>query len=224
MGDAVSFWLFGVAALFVGYALVSKRLSTTVITGPIVFVTVGFLLSSAGFGLIDVESTDRSVVVLLEATLAIVLFSDAAVINSATWREEAFIPARLLIFGLPLMIAIGMGVAVLLFTDLGIWEAGLIAAILAPTDAALGQAVVSNPRVPRRIRQGLATESGLNDGIALMAVLVFLALAEETFVGDAGSVLHFVGTELGLAAVVGIGVGWIGGMLVVRSTEKGWVS
>ncbi|MGI9666762.1 MAG: cation:proton antiporter [Acidimicrobiia bacterium] len=219
------YWLFAIAALYVAYGLFSKRLGTTIVTGPMIFVTVGFVLSSAGLGVIDAESGDHIITILLEATLAIVLFSDAAVINSTNWRKEAFIPIRLLVIGLPTMIIIGLAVAAVMFTELSIWEAGLIAAILAPTDAALGQAVISNPRVPRRIRQGLATESGLNDGIALVAVVVFLSAAQEALAGgSAGALLHFLASEILLAAVVGIGLGWLGGKAIVYSTQRDWVS
>ena len=170
----MSIWLGVVGALFVLYALGSKRLSTTAITGPMLFVTAGFLLGSAGLGVLETEPTDERITILLEATLAIVLFSDAAVINSSNWREEAYIPGRLLLIGLPITVVFGAVVAAGVFPALGIWEVGLVAAILAPTDAALGQAVVSNKRVPQVVRQGLGTESGLNDGIALTFVIIFL--------------------------------------------------
>ena len=218
-------WLIIASALYFVYALVSKRLSTTAITGPMLFVAAGLALGTGGFDIVEAESTDQLITILLEATLAIVLFSDAAVINSTDWRREAFIPGRLLLIGLPLTIAVGLVVAALMFTDLSFWEAGIVAAILAPTDAALGQAVISNPRVPQRIRQGLATESGLNDGVALTAVLIFLAGAEESLTGGSlWNLLGFFGNEVVLAAIVGIGIGWFGGRALVAVHRKGWIS
>jgi NhaP-type Na+/H+ or K+/H+ antiporter len=126
---------------------------------------------------------------------------------------------------MPLTIALGVGTAVILFTGLGIWEAALIAAILAPTDASLGQAVISNPRVPQRIRQGLNVESGLNDGVVLPLVLIFLGAAEEAATsGSAGEVLSFIGQEILIAAVVGIGIGWVGAKAILAATHHGWIS
>jgi NhaP-type Na+/H+ or K+/H+ antiporter len=221
----MSYGLFAVAILFVIYGLISKRLSTTAVTGPMLFVFAGVLIGSSGFGVIDAEATDRSISLVLEATLAIVLFSDAAAINSSNWREEAFVPGRLLVAGLPLTIFIGLVAAAAMFTELSYWEAGIIAAILAPTDAALGQAVISNPRVPRLIRQGLATESGLNDGIALTFVVIFLGGAEEALTGGSlGTLLSFLGQEILAAAAIGIGIGWIGATALVAAARRDWVS
>ena len=220
----MSFWLFAVAGIFVVYALISRRLSTTAITGPMVFVTAGLIIGTDGLDLLD-KPNPEAVTTLLEITLAVVLFSDANAINSTAWRTEAFVPGRLLLIGMPLTIALGVGTAVILFTGLGIWEAALIAAILAPTDASLGQAVISNPRVPQRIRQGLNVESGLNDGVVLPLVLIFLGAAEETATtGSLGDVLSFIGQEILIAAVVGISIGWVGAKAILAATHRGWIS
>ena len=218
-------WLFAVGTLFFLYALLSKRLSTTIITGPMLFVTVGLIIGSSGAGVLDVEIDHEGIILLFEATLAVVLFSDATAINSSNWRKEAAIPGRLLSWGLPLTIIFGLAVALVMFTELDLWAAGLIAAILAPTDAALGQAVISNPRVPQAIRQGLNVESGLNDGIALPIVLVLLAVAEESASGGSfGTLLSFIGQEIFIAAVVGIAIGWIGGTALVQAAKRDWVA
>jgi NhaP-type Na+/H+ or K+/H+ antiporter len=221
----VTFWLFAVAGVFVVYALFSRRLSTTAITGPIVFVTVGLIVGSPGLDILETTPDSEAVTTLLEITLAIVLFSDANAINSTAWRQEAFVPGRLLLVGMPLTIVFGLAAAVALFTDLGIWEAALIAAILAPTDASLGQAVISNPRVPQRIRQGLNVESGLNDGVVLPLVLIFLGAAEESATSSSvGDVLSFIGQEILIAAVIGISFGWLGAKAILASTRRGWIS
>jgi NhaP-type Na+/H+ or K+/H+ antiporter len=159
-------------------------------------------------------------------TLAVVLFTDATKINASNWRAEAFVPGRLLTWGLPLTVLFGAAVAAVMFTSLGIWEAALIGAILAPTDAALGQAVVTNPRVPQRIRQALNVESGLNDGIALPLVLVFLAAAEETSQGGGslGGLLSFLGQEILVAAAIGIVFGWLGSKAVIHANNRQWIS
>ena len=221
----MTFWLFALSALFAVYALFSRRLSTTAITGPMIFVTAGLIIGSDGLNILEAEPNSEAVTVLLEITLAVVLFSDANAINSTAWRREAFVPGRLLVMGMPLTIILGLAAAVILFTELGIWEAALIAAILAPTDASLGQAVISNPRVPQRIRQGLNVESGLNDGVALPLVIVFLGAAEESATtGSIGEVLSFIGQEILIAAVIGIGFGWVGAKAILTATDRGWIS
>jgi len=221
----VSLWLFVVAGVFVVYALFSRRLSTTAITGPMIFVTAGLIVGTDGLEVLDGSPSSEAVTTLLELTLAVVLFSDANAINSTAWRNEAFVPGRLLLVGMPLTIALGLGTAAIMFTDLGIWEAALIAAILAPTDASLGQAVISNPRVPRRIRQGLNVESGLNDGIVLPLVLIFLGAAEESATsGSFGELLSFIGQEVLIAAAIGIGFGWLGAKAILAATHHGWIS
>ena len=105
-------------------------------------------------------------------------------------------PMRLLCIGLPLTIASGTVVAVALLSDLELWECAIVAAVLAPTDAALGQAVVTNPALPLRIRQGLNVESGLNDGgsVPFLTLFIGLAAAEE---GLGGGWLRFAVEQIG---------------------------
>ncbi len=118
-------------------------------------------------GLVELDTEQEVVQTLAELTLVLVLFSDATRIHLKTLRREYHLQLRLLAIGMPLTILLGTLLAAILFDHLSFWEAAVVAAILAPTDAALGRAVVSSPRVPVRIRQALNVESGLNDGIAL---------------------------------------------------------
>lgn len=215
-----------VALSLIGYALVQRRLATTIVTGPMVFVVLGVLASSDVLGIIEVDSSDAIVGivnVLFQGTLALVLFTDAAALNVSAWRKDSELPMRLLGIGLPLTIAFGAVMAAVLFTNLNFWEAAMIGAMIAPTDAALGAVVISNPRVPERIRQALDIESGLNDGVSLPFLLIFMALASKAE-GTAGvRVLEtFVG-EIGIAVVVGLVVGATGAWLLVRSSNAGWV-
>ena len=139
--------------LFVIYALISRWLARSSITGPMLFTAAGLIGAWDIFGRAPIEAFDMllesgTVQVLLESTLVILLFSDAVLIDFRAVRAEATIPSRLLGIGLPLTIAFGTVGAMLLFPDLGFWPAAVIAVILAPTDAALGQAVVANRAVP----------------------------------------------------------------------------
>ena len=213
-----------IALAVMGYALVEHRLVTTVVTGPMIFMTLGFLAGNRGFDIIDPRSllSIEAIDAFLVATLTLVLFTDASALHFSSWRRDADIPGRLLGIGLPLTIAFGWVVAALLFTDLSVWEAGMISVVLAPTDAALGQAVISNPRVPERVRVGLNIESGLNDGVALPILLILIAVAEQAE-GSPALARIFV-EEIVIAVAVGLVVGVVGGRLLVRSKRSGWLS
>ena len=209
------------AAAFALYALVSRRLVTTPLTGPMLFVLFGLLIGPSGLGIMSGTGNHHVATVTFEATLVLVLFTDAMAVNRGSWRSEVALPARLLGIGLPLTIALGWLLAAAMFGRLSIWEAAIVATILAPTDAALGQAVVSNPRVPEVIRQALNVESGLNDGIVLPILLVFLALAEHA-TEHTVFVVVFLKAVL-LAAGIGVAVGWAGAWTVIRLAKRGWI-
>lgn len=213
-------WELAILAGFViGYGLIAVKIDQVGLTGPIVFVGFGLLVGNDGLGLVTLGLEDEAVVLLVEATLGVLLFSDAMRIDLTRLRSEAEIPVRLLGVGLPVTIVAGTLVGLLLF-DIDLWEAALLAAILAPTDAALGQAVMTNASVPGRVRQSLNVESGLNDGIALPAVTVFLALAAAT--EQSGSWARFLAEQIGWGVVVGLAVGACGGWLVTRFSLRGW--
>jgi NhaP-type Na+/H+ or K+/H+ antiporter len=212
------------AVFVLAYSLVSRRLQTTLVTGPMLFVAVGILAGPAGFDLLDLSMGEGLVQVLAEATLVLLLFTDAIRIDLARLRTQIQLPARLLGIGLPLTVVLGAIAAALLFPDLGVWQAALLAAVLAPTDAALGQAVVSNPRVPVKVRQALNVESGLNDGIMLPVIAVFLALAAAGI--DLETPAHwvrFAAAQIGFGVVVGAAAGWGGGKLIHAFAERNWI-
>ena len=211
------------AALVVAYGVVSRRLASTLITGPMAFVAAGLLLGDGGLGVLELGLDEAGVHILAEATLVLVLFVDAIQIKLPRLVHEAQLPARLLTVGLLGTVLLGTAAALLLF-ELGLWEAALLAAILAPTDAALGQAVVTNRAVPVRIRETLSVESGLNDGIALPLVTVFLGLAaEEEAALSARSILSFVSAQLGVGVLMGVAVGLVGGLVIERAANRGWI-
>jgi len=143
-----------IAAVVVAYAVVSRRLDRTPVTAAIFFVSLGLLFGSKGLGLIDLGSRSEAVRLLAEVTLTLVLFADASRIDIGALRREYAVPLRLLGIGLPLTILAGWALAAGLFGKLSLGEALLLAIILAPTDAALGQAVFIDARLPSRIRQG----------------------------------------------------------------------
>jgi len=219
----MSSWALAViAGVVVVYAVLSRRLDRTPITAALFFVSCGLLFGNKGLDWIDVGAKSESVRVLAEATLTLVLFADASRIDVAALRREYLVPARLLGIGLPLTILAGWGVAGGLFGQLSLGEALLLAIILAPTDAALGQAVVTDPRLPSRIRQGLNVESGLNDGICVP--LLFIALAISDAEADATSVhgaLVLVAEAIGYGTLFGVLCGVGGGLLLRYGRERG---
>ncbi len=200
------------AAIVFGFALVSRRVERLEVTAPMAFIAAGMLLGASHV----VSSSLNTEFLLLVGTIALVLvlFTDASRINISLFRVNAELPARLLIIGLPLTIAAGAAIAALLFTNLTIWQAAIIGAVLAPTDAGLGQAIVTSERVPIRIREALNVESGLNDGGSVPFLLVFLALAAIQEGVEPPSFWTVAAEQIGIGVIVGILVGVVGGWLI----------
>lgn len=213
-----------VGGLF-SYALISGRLSGTIITGPLVFIIFGFVIGAGGFNIAKLDVGHSAIHLIAEFTLILVLFIDASRIDLKTVGRDHNLPARMLIIGLPLTIVAGAIIASLLFPAFSFWEAALLAALLAPTDAALGQAVLSAEVVPVRIRQAINIESGLNDGLALPAVLLFAALASaEHGTSDAGEWFRFAAMQLTLGPLTGVVVGFAGARLLDSAAEHRWAN
>jgi NhaP-type Na+/H+ or K+/H+ antiporter len=210
-----------VAAALLGVAAVSGRIAGTPITAAIVFVAVGLLVGPEVFGGIDLASSSPTVRTLAEGTLALVLFCDASRIDLGQLRRGVGVPVRLLGIGLPLTIALGAVAAAIVFGPLTIWEAVVLAVVLAPTDAALGQAVVTEPRIPPRIRQGLNVESGLNDGICVPLLFAAVAVADvESEISGGRSAVTLLLEEIGYGVVGGVFAGLLIAAIVVYGTRR----
>jgi sodium/hydrogen antiporter len=213
------------ATVVFAFGLVSRRLEGTVLTAPLVFVAAGVLLGPAGLGIAEFALDEHTVLLLGEIALAIVLFTDAARNDLSVLRQNEALPLRLLGIGMPLTIALGTAIAALVLTDLTFWEAAIVGTVLAPTDAALGQPVVSNPRVPVRVRQALNVEAGLNDGLSVPFLALFLTLAEAEEEHLSASVwIRFALEQVGFGVLVGVGVGLVGGWLVSLASRRGWMT
>ncbi|MFK0235325.1 cation:proton antiporter [Streptomyces vinaceus] len=207
-------------AVVVGYGAFSRRLSTTVLSGPLVFVLCGLAIGPLGLDLLSAHRDLEVTRTLLESALVLVLFTDAAAIRLRDLRREEFLPLRLLVVGLPLTMALGWLLAWPLLPGLTVWELALVAIVLAPTDAALGQQAFSNERVPALVRGGLGVESGLNDGLALPFFVLALAAAGESE-GHPGVVVTFLRALL-LSGAIGIAAGWAGASVLRWSAARGW--
>ena len=202
----------------VGLTMIAKRLSSTVLTAPMIFIAFGWLLSETG--LMPHGDAEHILHFVAEIALIFLLFIDAAQINLDALRKQHTWPVRMLLIGLPLAIVLGTLSAWVFLPGWPIVAVALVASILAPTDAALGQVVVTNPIVPDRVRRALTVESGLNDGLALPAILLFASLAARAAGADDTNWLLFAAKQLMLGPLVGIVAGLVGGSLLIRAYER----
>lgn len=214
--------LFLMCLVTVMYCMVAHRLSSTVLTAPMIFIALGSVLSIGG--LVPVETSETLLHPVAEVALVILLFLDAAQIDLSALRVRHTWPMRMLGIGLPLSIVFGTFAAIILFPDWPFAAAALIASILAATDAALGQAVVTNPDVPVRPRRALTVESGLNDGLALPAVLFFASLTVAETTQEGSDWIVFAALQLVLGPLVGAAVGAMGGLIFLRATAINFTS
>jgi NhaP-type Na+/H+ or K+/H+ antiporter len=208
-------------ALILLYSLVSSRIERTKLTSPIVFTGAGMLMLLVLPALREQQANIEVFMKVAEAGLVLLLFTDASRTDLQALKSMRNLPARLLSVGMLLTILLGALGALVVFRQLSVLEAGILAAILAPTDAGLGQIIVNSPRVPMKIRQALNVEAGLNDGLSVPFLLFFMALAGS----DAGgaSLTCFIVEQLGYGVLVGVGIGLVGGVLLSLAHRKNWM-
>jgi sodium/hydrogen antiporter len=212
-----------VAALLIGYATVSRRLEGLNVSGAMFFTTAGLLVGPV-LGLLELQVHGEQVKLLAEITLTLVLFADASRISLRALRHEFAVPLRLLAIGLPLTIIAGALIGAAVIPGVSVAEALVLAIVLACTDAALGQAVVSDERVPSRIRQGLNVESGLNDGLCVPLFFIAIAIA-ETDAGTASSqsASQLVFEQIGYGLIGGVAAGALGAVALQLGTRRRWI-
>ena len=211
-------------SLFLLYSLLSRWLERTMLTAPILFTVAGMAMSPV-LPVLKRTGLDENIYLrIAEAGLVLLLFTDASRTDLKLLRSLKNLAARLLSIGMLLTIVLGAAAAKLVFPQLSIWEAGILAAILAPTDAGLGQVIVSSRRVPLRVRQALNVEAGLNDGLSVPFLMFFMALAAARIEGPAASLAQFIGQQLGLGLFVGVGIGLAGGWLLDLARRREWMA
>lgn len=214
-----------VALAVLAVAAVSRRLYGTPVTPAMVFVACGLIVGPQALDGMDLSSGSATVRALAEATLTLVLFTDASRIDLGHLRRSVGVPLRLLGIGLPLTIALGAAVAALLFGGLSLGEAVIVGVVLAPTDAALGQAVITEPRVPFRVRQGLNVESGLNDGICVPLLFAAVAAADvESSLAGGRNAVELLLEEIGYGALAGAAAGALIAAIVSAAGRRGLIS
>ena len=190
------------------------------------FTGVGFILGPDGLGVLHINISGEGLRLLAELTLAMVLFTDAASADLTVVRRNLGLPERLLGIGLPLTIVLGFLLAAIVFPSLEVLEIALLAAMLAPTDAALGKPVVTNRAVPAVMREALNLESGLNDGICVPIAVLLLGLAVGTQIEGATAVhvARVVIEEIGIGAAIGLALTWLTTFDVALCRGRGWIS
>jgi sodium/hydrogen antiporter len=205
-----------------GFAMIAKRLSSTIVTAPMVFLLLGYIVSMTD--ILPSEEAEVGLHLVAEITLIVLLFLDAAQIDLVALRRRHVWPVRMLAIGLPVSMALGTLVAIPFLPGWPLAGVALVAAILAPTDAALGQAVVTNPIVPERVRRALTVESGVNDGLALPAVLLFASLTAMAMSGGSLDWALFGAQQLLLGPLAGVVVGLAGGKLLLMAKDHNFTS
>ncbi|UJA19552.1 sodium:proton antiporter [Thermoleophilia bacterium SCSIO 60948] len=214
-----------VALALLAVAAISRLLSGTPVTAAMVFVAGGLLVGPELLGGVELEETSSTVRALAEATLAIVLFSDASRIDLRQLRPQVGVPVRLLGIGLPLTIIAGTLLAAVVFESMSFGEALILGVILAPTDAALGQAVVTERSVPARVRQGLNVESGLNDGICVPLLFAAVAAADiESGIAEGRSAATLLAEEIGFGILAGLVAGALAAALLLWASRRGLIT
>ncbi|ASP39246.1 hypothetical protein CHH28_11410 [Bacterioplanes sanyensis] len=209
------------AALF-GYGLIARKIEKEDITAPMLFVALGIIVGPLMLGWVEPSLASTGLQRIAELTLALVLFTEASQIErQQLWRYEAY-PIRLLAIGLPLTVVCGAVVA-FYWLQLDWYTAAILAVILTPTDAALAQSIMNKRQFDEQLRHSIAVESGLNDGIALPILLLFLALLAAAGEQDAWRWADFIGTQLILGALLGIAAGRLGGMLIDHAILHHWM-
>ena len=193
-----------IALAMLVYCIYSAKISAVGITMPMVFLALGVVMGFGGSAISVSSATTFHH--LAEVTLALLLFADATTLRRDALTRIGPQTKRMLFLGLPLAIVIGAVVNLIVLPHWPIWQAFLLAALLAPTDAALGQSIRSNERIPQTLRDAMNAESGLNDGLALPFVIFFAGLAAgevDPSLGD-GALVMLVATQIGIGAAVGL--------------------
>lgn len=208
------------------YNLFAEKIEKTAINGPLLFLIFGVAIGPLFLDVFDITIDNESYMTLAELALALVLFTDASNTNMSVLKKNIKVPSKLLLIGLPITILFGYWVGVVIFDGFGWIELAILATALAPTDAALGKSVATNPSVPSKIRESLNVESGLNDGICVPVLLLFMAMFSSSTSGSIDfefSIGLFL-KEIGYGVLVGVVITFIASKLIKYSAARKWIN
>src|SRR3954452_17495081 len=200
-------------------ALIAGLAHRTFLSLTALFVVAGFVLGRGGLKVLEFDPHSGFVEVLAVVALILILFRDGLEVEAEMLQRAWRPPLRKLVLAMPITCVLIAWVTHLV-TNLGWTESFLLGALLSPTDPVLSSSVVTNPRVPRMIRHSLNLESGLNDGLALPAVLAFayaLDPSKADFVW-----WKFVLQDVTLGFVIGIAAGFVAAAVMARSKGLSW--
>ena len=212
------------AVLVLGYALISQRVERNYLAPALIFLILGITLGPFGFHLLDAGPRTEGYTVLAQLALTMILFVQAAKISPDRIGAQRVLSIRLLVIGFPLTLLLGALTAVLVLPVLPWWEAVCLAAIVAPTEVALIDALLEDRRIPEPLRHAMSVETGLYDGLALAALLLALAFASQRTDPSAGHWAWFIFSTEILSLLIGVLVGGLGGLLVKWSRRRSWIS
>ncbi len=216
--------IIGIVLVVIGYGYFSKLLLCFNISGPMVFAAIGLLLSPLGLNVTQANLNAELVQIAAEIALIIVLFSDASGLNLKKLKREWTIPARLLFIGLPITIIFSIFAAKMVFPNESLPYLILMALVLAPTDAALGKAVVTDEQVPEKIRSSINVESGLNDGIVFPLLITIVAvITSDQDQSQGNSWVMYVVQQISFGAIIGSIVGYISAVFAVTAIRRKWM-
>lgn len=208
------------------YSTIAGGVEKTPVSAPMVFIFFGFVFGPVGLGWLEADVSNDELKYLADLTLALILFLDAANADLSVLRRSFRIPGRMLLFGLPGVIGLGYAFGIVIFDTLSWVEVAILATMLAATDAALGKAVITNKAVPDTVREGLNVESGLNDGLCVPILFLFIALAQGTAAEGESTrlALQLVAQEVGIGLLVGLGMTALGAKLIAFGMRRGWIN
>lgn len=215
---------FVLTVLVLCYAVVSGLIKRWYLAPALIFVLFGIMLGPFGLHVIDIGTDAASFTVVAQLALTVILFNQAAELDLAVVFRRRELTFRLLVIGIPLALVLGTLTALLVLPVMPLWEAVCLAAIVAPTEVALIDALLEDKRIPERVRHALSTESGFYDGFALAALLAALALASEQTDPDAGRWSWFLVRTEFVSVAVGLAIGLVGGFVIARSRKREWMS
>ena len=215
---------FALTLLVLGYAVISGLVNRWYVAPGLIFVAFGVLLGPSGLGILEIDSDAETFTVIAQLALTVILFNQAAQLDLRTVLRRGHVSFRLIVVGIPLTITLGAITALLVLPVMPVWEAVCLAAIVAPAEVALIDALLEDRRIPERVRHALSVESGCYDGFALAALFAALALASDrSETGATGWGWFLVRAEL-LSLVAGAVIALVGGVLIAKSFRRGWIS